>query len=256
MPDAAGEQGWGSPSPRAGAAGWVSRVPTPAELHHCCPTAGRESSPLPCSRGISPSLTPQTSVYMHFLPCYSPALSLHLVPPGAGRVCSPSTPPPLGDSCRDTQQPGALTPLFRLRQQSHHVAWCSGYSQQTPTETQLFCLATSLAGCQGLRAAEQRMSQGVILTAGRTSLTSNNRARSSEPASDMSCPTLAKEAKRQFLSAHWRSSQRCSSIPEASQETSSAFHILFKQFPFLLLSGSEDHDCIASCNRIQDVLQF
>ena len=62
---------------RVRAARWVSGEPTPAEQCHYCPTARRESSPLPCSRCISPSLNPLTSVYMHFLPCYSSPFSVH-----------------------------------------------------------------------------------------------------------------------------------------------------------------------------------
>lgn len=139
------------------------------------------------------------------------------------------------------QQSGALNLLFGLRQESHLAAWCLGCNQQSLMEEHLFSSAASPARGRGC-VAKQRIVWGV--THSWKHLSEQQQSfllESCEPASPSQAPALGNKAQEQFLSAHQRPSPCSSLTSKASQETSSTFHILFKQFPFLLLSGSEDH---------------
>lgn len=138
------------------------------------------------------------------------------------------------------QQSGALNLLFGLRQESHLAAWCLGCNQQISWNN---IFSAQLHPQPGAGAVLQSKGlSGGSLTAGNTSLSSSKASCWKAVNLPAHLRPLPLETKlRSNSSAHQRPSPCSSLTSKASQETSSTFHILFKHFPFLLLSGSEDH---------------
>lgn len=139
------------------------------------------------------------------------------------------------------QQSGALNLLFGLRQESHLAAWCLGCNQQISWNN---IFSAQLHPQPGAGAVLQSKGLSGGVTHSWKHLSEQQQSfllESCEPASTSQAPALGNKAQEQFLSAHQRPSPCSSLTSKASQETSSTFHILFKHFPFLLLSGSEDH---------------